>query len=77
VDGRGWWKRCLLKPIDKVGVRPASNYPGCNESERRSSLVKVKVHWSSLSQIGEDRILIPTLANKVLRMVAGYQRRHG
>ena len=59
VDGRGWWKRCLLKPIDKVCNRQASNYPGCNESERRSSLVKVQIHWPSLSQIGEDRILLP------------------
>ena len=64
VDGRGWWKRCLLKPIDKVCNRQASNYPGCNESERRSSLVKVQIHWPSLSQIGEDRILLPKLANR-------------
>ena len=77
VDGRGWWKRCLLKPIDKVGVRPVSEYPGRNLRERRCSLVKVEIHWSSLSLIGEDRILMPTLANKVGRTVTGYQRRHG
>ena len=64
MDGRGIWKRYLLKPIDKVPQGGMSNYPGCNESERRSSLVKVYVHWSSLSIVGEDKILFLTLAEK-------------
>src|SRR3990172_6557920 len=57
LDGRRGWKRYLLKPIDKVPQGGMSNYPGRNERERRSSLVKVYVHWSSLSIVGEDKIL--------------------
>ena len=55
LDGRGWWKRYLLKPIDKVPQGGMSNYPGCNESERRSSLVKIDIHWPNLFNLGEGR----------------------
>ncbi|MBV6466703.1 MAG: hypothetical protein PGMFKBFP_02026 [Anaerolineales bacterium] len=64
MDGRGRWKHYLLKPIDKVGVRPVSEYPGRNESERRGSLVKVKNHWPSLSILGEGGIHSPKLAKR-------------
>lgn len=64
MDGRGRWKRYLLKPIDKVGVRPVSEYPGRNLRERRGSLVKVRNHWPSLSVVGEGGIHAPKLANR-------------
>ena len=64
MDGRGKGKRFLLKPIDKVRVRRVSNYPGRNLRERRSSLVKVKFHWPSLSILGEGRILFLRLAER-------------
>ena len=64
MDGRGKGKRFLLKPIDKVLQGRMSNDPGCNKRERRSSLVKVKFHWPSLSILGEGRILLLTLAEK-------------
>ena len=54
----------LLKPIDKVGVRPVSEYPGRNLRERRGSLVKVKNHWPSLSIMGEGGIFLSKLANR-------------
>ncbi|MEK7749417.1 MAG: hypothetical protein AAB277_00385 [Planctomycetota bacterium] len=41
-----------------------SKYPGCNERERRSSLVKDENHWPSLSIIGEGNILVPKLAER-------------
>jgi len=41
-----------------------SKYPGCNERERRSSLVKDENHWPSLSIIGEGNILLPKLAER-------------
>ena len=64
MDGRGKGKRFLLKPIDKVRERRMSNDPGRNLRERRSSLVKVKFYWPSLSIVGEGRILLLTLAEK-------------
>jgi len=64
LDGRGRRKRCLLEPIDKVGVRPVSEYPGRNLRERRGSLVKVKNHWPSLSIVGEGGIHSPKMANR-------------
>ena len=59
MDGSKARKLNLLKPIDKVRARRVSKYPGRNESERRSSLVKVKTHWTSLFKIGEVSIPIP------------------
>jgi hypothetical protein len=64
LDGRGWWKRCLLKPIDKVRYRRVSEYLGRNSRERRCSLVKDEYHWPSLSIMGEGNILLPTLADR-------------
>jgi len=64
LDGRRKGKRFLLKPIDKVPQGGMSNYPGRNLRERRSSLVKDKLHWPSLSIVGEGRILLLTLAEK-------------
>ena len=62
MDGRGKGKRFHLKPIDKVPQGGMSNYPGRNLRERKSSLVKVKVHWPSLSILGEGRIFLLILA---------------
>jgi hypothetical protein len=59
LDGSKERKPNLLKPIDKVRIRRVSKYPGCNESERRSSLDKVKSHWPSLFNIGEGSISSP------------------
>jgi hypothetical protein len=64
LDGRGKGKRFLLKPIDKVPQGEMSDYPGRNLRERRSSLVKDKIHWPSLSIVGEGGILLLTLAGK-------------
>ncbi len=64
MDGRGKGKRFLLKPIDKVLQGGMSDYPGRNLRERRSSLVKDKLHWPNLSIMGEGRILLLTLAEK-------------
>lgn len=53
-----------------------SEYPGRNVRERRSSLVKVKNHWPSVSILGEGGICyLHWLRGK--RTVAGYPRRHG
>jgi len=62
LDGRGKRKRFLLKPIDKIPQGGMNDYPGRNLRERRSSLVKVKLYWPSLSSMGEGRILLLTLA---------------
>ena len=64
LDGRGWWKRCLLKPIDKVRYRRVSKDPGRNSRERRCSLVKDEYHWPSLFNLGEGSILLSTLAKR-------------
>lgn len=47
-----------------------------NERERRSSFVKDKNHWLSLSIIGESKIFLPKLAERE-KNSGGYQRRHG
>jgi len=41
-----------------------SNDPGRNLRERRSSLVKDKLYWLSLSIVGEGGILLLTLAER-------------
>ena len=64
MDGRRRWKRFLLKPIDKVLQGEMSDDPGRNLRERRSSLVKVKLYWPSLSIMGEGGILLLTLAER-------------
>jgi hypothetical protein len=64
LDGRGKQKRFLLKPIDKVSQGGMSNDPGRNLRERRSSLVKDKLYWLSLSIVGEGGILLLTLAER-------------
>ena len=58
------WRRCLLKPIDKVGVRPVEEYPGSKERERRSSLVKDEEPLASLTIVGEGNSLLPKLAER-------------
>ena len=41
-----------------------SNYPGRNESERRSSLVKIEIHWPNLFNLGEGRTYVLILAEQ-------------
>ena len=41
-----------------------SNYSGRNESERRSSLVKIEIHWPNLFNLGEGRTYVLILAEQ-------------
>ena len=53
MDGRGGWKRPLLKPIDKAIERMVSESAGRNEDERMSGSEKRKFRRPSRPPHGE------------------------